>query len=90
VIPAPAHLESLQEMPTSDEAALASFSLSAPLLTPPEGVTEPVDFVQGLATATGVALVGGSPTDLLKSRVAAIYENAVVKFLRLPINNALT
>lgn len=75
VIPAPAHLESLQEMPTPDDAALASFTLSAPLLTPPEGVTEPVDFVQALAAATGVALASGSPTDLLKSRVAAIYES---------------
>jgi menaquinone reductase, molybdopterin-binding-like subunit len=75
LIPAPAHLESLQEIPTLDGAECSSFSLSAPLLTPPDGATEPMDFVRSLATAANISLPGGSAADLLKSRVAAIYQN---------------
>jgi menaquinone reductase, molybdopterin-binding-like subunit len=75
LIPAPAHLESLQEITTPDGAARASFSLSAPLFAAPEGATDPVDFVRGLATAANISLAGGSATDLLKSRASAIYQN---------------
>jgi len=75
LIPAPAHLESLQEIPTPDGAVRSSFSLSAPLLAPPEGATDPIDFIRSLATAVGVPLAGGSAMDLLKGRASAIYEN---------------
>jgi menaquinone reductase, molybdopterin-binding-like subunit len=75
LIPAPAHLESLQEITTPGGAVRASFSLSVPLLAAPEGATDPVDFVRSLATAASVSLAGGSAEDLLKSRASAIYRN---------------
>jgi menaquinone reductase, molybdopterin-binding-like subunit len=75
LIPAPAHLESLQEIPTPDGAARSSFGISTPLLTPPEGATEPVDFVRNLAAAASISLAGGSMADLLKDRATAIYQN---------------
>jgi len=75
LVPAPAHLESIQEIPVPAGAARSSFSLSAPLLAPPEGATEPMDFVRILATAVNIPIAGGSGTDLLKGRVEAIYQN---------------
>lgn len=74
LIPAPAHLESLQEAPTPFDAASASFSLSVPLLTPPASVVEPVTFINHLANAVGISIATNPIADLLKSRVEAIYQ----------------
>ncbi len=52
-VPAPAWLERLEEAATPPGAARAAFGLSVPLLTPPEGAVEPLDFLRSLARAAG-------------------------------------
>jgi anaerobic selenocysteine-containing dehydrogenase len=71
--PAPAPLESWDEvLPTVDSSA-ASYGLAAPLLAAPGGATEPVEFVRRLAGAVGARLPAGSLEDRLRRRVAAIH-----------------
>ncbi len=79
IIPSPAFLESRGDVATPPEATVASLSLSAPLVAPPSGVTEPVDFLQRLAAAVGISF-GDNPTakslePFIKQRIASIHKS---------------
>jgi anaerobic selenocysteine-containing dehydrogenase len=73
-VPAPAHLESLQEVQGPPEAHVASFGLSAPLLDPPEGATQPAEFLRLLANALGMDM-GDALSDPLPGAVSAIHSS---------------
>ncbi|MEO8168901.1 MAG: molybdopterin dinucleotide binding domain-containing protein, partial [bacterium] len=76
LIPAPAHLESLEEVATPCGASSASFSLSTPLMTKSENTVEPIEFVQKLADAAGISGLNISTTEvLLKQRVQTIHDS---------------
>ena len=78
VIPAPTFLETYQDMPAPADAPRASFSLAVPLLSPPGGATEPMDFIRRLADATGNPLsswlAGQNAVDVMKRRAESIFK----------------
>lgn len=69
LIPTPAHLETLQDAPTPPGARVTSFSLAAPLLAPPSGTIEPVDFLNRIGGSDALGTLAGR----LKQRVASIH-----------------
>ncbi len=73
VVPAPTHLESYQDIPPSFDARTATYAVSAPLLTPPEKVTEPIEFLNQIAQEIDVKMPRTSYTDLIKERAGGIY-----------------
>jgi len=79
VIPSPTYLESLQDVPVPADSAVASFSLSSPLMTPPPGATEPLELMKRLAAAAGVTFIEDAKANTLearlKQRVAAIHKS---------------
>jgi anaerobic selenocysteine-containing dehydrogenase len=76
VVPAPAYLESFQEIITPFDSIAASFTVSAPLMTPPAGSMEPLEFFRGLAAGAGIPMTeAGTQPDLLKRRVEAIHKS---------------
>ncbi|MCC7499855.1 MAG: hypothetical protein IT160_19905 [Bryobacterales bacterium] len=67
IVPAPAYLESLQEVPTAPDAPAAGFALAPPLIPARPGATEPAEFIARLA---------GEPVTLsveLKKHVEALH-----------------
>ncbi|MGA9405636.1 MAG: molybdopterin-dependent oxidoreductase [Bacteroidota bacterium] len=79
IIPSPTFLESRRDVATPPDATVASLSLSAPLVERPGGVTEPVDFLQRLASAAGISL-GDDPTaktlePFIKQRIGSIHKS---------------
>ncbi|MGA9117901.1 MAG: molybdopterin dinucleotide binding domain-containing protein [Bacteroidota bacterium] len=74
IIPSPAPLEQWEEIPTPFDAPRSSFSLSAPLMAPPEGTTDAVRVIQQLSLGTGGGLDGRAHLEAIKSRVAEILE----------------
>lgn len=79
VIPSPTFLESRRDVVAPEEATVASLSLSAPLVAPPSGVTEPVDFLQRLSAAVGITLGDNPATKTLepfiKQRIESIHKS---------------
>ena len=78
VIPSPTYMESLRDVSTPADAQAATLSLSVPLIVPPTGVVEPVEFLQKLATSVGVSIGDDGARTLLpyiKRRVEAIYKS---------------
>jgi menaquinone reductase, molybdopterin-binding-like subunit len=74
VIPTPVFLESLTEVSNPYDRESSSLSISAPLVPEPAGVVDPIQFMQRLATAAGIAdIEHGTTEELLKKRVAVIY-----------------
>ncbi|RPH34328.1 hypothetical protein EHM92_07860, partial [bacterium] len=75
VLPSPAFLESWQDVPAPFHSPVETFSLSAPLLTPPPGPAEPLEIIRQIAGALGVALdaEGLSFPDHLKAHVETLY-----------------
>lgn len=67
VVPTPAHLEALTDIPTIVSSATATFSISAPLLKRPEGMTDAIEIM------AKVFETEGSMEDLLKQRTSAIF-----------------
>ncbi len=78
VIPSPTYMEALRDVPTPVDAPVAALSLSVPLVAPPTGVVEPIEFLQKLATSVGVPFSDDGARTLLphiKRRVEAIYKS---------------
>lgn len=73
IVPSPASLESLQDVPTPFHSPVETFSLSVPLWTPPQGPEEPVEMVRKIAAALGVAMEIRESADQLKARALAIH-----------------
>jgi anaerobic selenocysteine-containing dehydrogenase len=81
LVPAPAPLETWDEvLPTSD-AAVASYSVAAPVVKVPEGATDPVSFVRSLAAALGAPVGPGTHEERLRERVAAIHADGRGRFV---------
>jgi len=53
LIPSPTYLESYNDSPTPANAPMASYSFSTPILTPPNGVVEPLDVIKRMAKENG-------------------------------------
>lgn len=79
IIPSPTFLESLRDVVTPSGATCASLSLSLPLLTPPNGASEPVEFIQKVASLLNISLgdyaVGKTLESYIRRRVEAIHKS---------------
>jgi len=73
LVPAPAPLEAWDEVLPPGDASVASYSVSAPVVAAAPGATDPVAFVQALATALRVPVGPGTHEERLRARVAAIH-----------------
>lgn len=74
LVPSPACLESLQDVPAPFDAVTAGFRLAPPLLKPPPGVTSAVEFVARLGKALGADMTGAeSMAELVRAQVEAIH-----------------
>lgn len=78
IIPSPTYLESLRDVATPADAPAATLSLSLPLVTPPIGVVEPVEFMLRLATAVGVSMGDDATSRTLEPHIKRRVE-AIVK-----------
>jgi menaquinone reductase, molybdopterin-binding-like subunit len=78
IVPAPAFMESHEEVLPSHAASAASYSVSFPLLPAPTGTLNALGYVRALAQAGGIPLQGEIDTlgleDLLKRRAASLYQ----------------
>jgi hypothetical protein len=82
VVPAPAPLESFDEVLPAASSAVASYGIAAPLLPKPEEATDPVELVRRVAVALELAVgFALSNDDLLKRRVAAVHGRRGGRFL---------
>ncbi len=72
LVPAPAPLEAWDEVLPTADASVASYALSAPVLTAPPGASDTVTFLQGLASALRVEFGRATHEERLRARVAAI------------------
>lgn len=76
VIPAPVFLESLTELPGPYDRESSSMSFSAQLVPEPNGVVDPIQLIQRLAAAAGIANIeSGTTEELLKKRVVKIFND---------------
>jgi anaerobic selenocysteine-containing dehydrogenase len=73
LVPAPAPLEAWDEALATADAAVSSYSLSAPILKAPAGATDAVVLVERLAAALGVEPGRWTHEERLRRRVAAIH-----------------
>jgi len=81
LVPAPAPLESYDEVLPAADASMASYGVTAPLLVPPGGTTEPAEFLRLLADKAGIPLPSAaSLEDLLKQRATAIHAQGGGRF----------
>ncbi len=74
VVPAPTHLESYQDIPPSFDARTATYAVSAPLLSPPDTVTEPVEFLKSIAEKLDIEMPRKTYTELINERAGEIYK----------------
>ena len=76
IVPAPAYLESIHELPTPFDSPVASLRLSAPLIAPRVEAIDPAHFIRAIAASAKVALPasGATSEELMRARVARIYE----------------
>lgn len=76
VVPTAAPLEATFELGTPFDAPAATMALSAAILAPRDGATDPATFIRALAQTAGTALPGSWSTseDLAKLRLARILE----------------
>ena len=81
LVPAPAPLESWDEVLPAPDAAVASYALAAPLLTPPAVALDAVALVTKLGAVLQLAVGAGSHEERLKQRVAAIHGAARGRFV---------
>lgn len=73
IIPAPAYLESLHDIPTPPGSAKSSLMLSSPLFPKAKDSIEPFEFIGKLAAAAGLKPLD-DPETRMKQRVASIIE----------------
>ncbi|HXK59849.1 MAG TPA: molybdopterin-dependent oxidoreductase [Acidobacteriota bacterium] len=74
ILPTPLYLESLMEVPTASDSPVASYALSAPLLTAPADSLTPLEY---LGRAASQAVLDWSAPDaeaLIESRIQAVWE----------------
>ncbi|RPI21181.1 MAG: hypothetical protein EHM61_25375, partial [Acidobacteria bacterium] len=74
VLPIPVYLEALDEVPTAPDSCVAAFSLSLPLLSPPDGGVSPFECLNRLAQTTGMEWTLPAVGTLIDSRIKAIWE----------------
>ncbi len=70
VVPAPAYLETMQDLPTPFDATVASFAVSAPAYALSEGAVEPVQFVAKIAANAGLEAPKGLSETLIANAEA--------------------
>ena len=73
LVPAPAPLETWDEVLPTADATVASYAVSAPVLPAPTGATDAIAFLQGLAAALRVEVGKATHEERLRERVAAIH-----------------
>lgn len=73
LIPAPAFLESMTDVPSTATSAVATFALSTPLLKKEEGTIEPVEVMKEIATRMNLPMEIPIQEELLKKKVEAIH-----------------
>lgn len=72
-VPAPAHLESMQDVPGPTDARTATYALAPALLPVPDGATEPAEFIARLAAESGLSSVSGaSHQELIRHRIESL------------------
>lgn len=75
LIPAPGHLESLTESPSTGTGSTTTFSISVPALPAQEHCAEPIDVIRELSATLFPAAVIPSQEESLKQRSAAIHSS---------------
>jgi anaerobic selenocysteine-containing dehydrogenase len=73
LIPAPAHFETLRDVPNTAGINVASFALSSPLLKKQEGTVEPLDVIREISHRLNISLDIPSHEEILKSKVQAMH-----------------
>jgi anaerobic selenocysteine-containing dehydrogenase len=73
IIPSPACLESLSDIPTPIGNSVATFALSTPLLKKQEYTTEPIDVIKEIASRLNIISEIPTIEELLKQKVEAIH-----------------
>jgi anaerobic selenocysteine-containing dehydrogenase len=73
IIPSPAPLESLEEIPMPFDASRSGLALSTPLMTPPEGTTDAALVIQQLSLGTGGGFNGPSASGMIRSRMEELF-----------------
>jgi menaquinone reductase, molybdopterin-binding-like subunit len=81
LVPAPAPLEEWDEVLPTADAAVASYSVSAPVLEAPAASTDPVAFVHALGAALGAGVGPGTHEERLRERVAAVHADGRGRFV---------
>jgi anaerobic selenocysteine-containing dehydrogenase len=75
LLPSPAHLESLQDVPSTGGSSRATFALSVPLLTRNENTIEPADVLRELASRMNLLLEIPTQEESLKAKVGKIHSS---------------
>jgi anaerobic selenocysteine-containing dehydrogenase len=73
LVPTPAPLEGWDEVLPTADASVASYAVTAPVLSAAPGGTDTVAFLQALAAAVGVEVAGATHEERLRGRVAAAH-----------------
>ncbi|HAP36039.1 MAG TPA: hypothetical protein DCQ28_08895 [Bacteroidetes bacterium] len=73
LIPSPAYLESMTDVPTSIGSNVATFALSTPLLKKQDFTNEPIDIIKEIALRSNISIEIPSIEELLKQKVEAIH-----------------
>ncbi len=76
LLPTPAFLESLSDVPGSAELSTASFGISAPMISAPAGITEPLTLLRKISEKVGVSIgdEGRTLEDCIKQRVVELHK----------------
>ena len=76
LVPTPAFMESLSDVPGSSELATASFRISASMISAPAGITEPLTLLRKISEKIGVSIVeeGRTLEDCIKQRVEGLHK----------------
>ena len=79
IIPVPAYLEGIHEVPAACDVATAAFSISRPLLAARVGSADPASVIREIAASAGVELEGdwSSTEELIALRTAQIHRGGV-------------
>jgi anaerobic selenocysteine-containing dehydrogenase len=73
LIPSPAHLETLSDVPTTVGNRVSTFALSTPLIQKQEYTTEPIDVIKEIASKLSFTLQIPSNEGVLKQKVESIH-----------------
>lgn len=73
LIPSPAYLESLTDVPTSIGNSVSTFALSIPLLKKQDFTNEPIDVIKEIASGSNISIEIPPIEDLIKQKCEAIH-----------------